>query len=150
MGIKHTILKVRAAMGNIRAMEKLHVDTHTEGIIIKVNGTHFATSPQNELYLDVKELAGYHYLQTVLVGVFHIKTWKGAKLLIEGTDFKLDILSDMQEIESDFSNVSNRSITTMDFSLDESDIEKIQKSKIKTITLASKKKTAFFDQMVEE
>ncbi|WP_405209142.1 hypothetical protein [Aquimarina sp. LLG6339-5] len=148
MGLKHSILKVQAALGNVRAMEKLHVDSHTEDIIIKVEGTRFATSQLNEIYMDVVELAGYYYVKTIVLGSFHIKTWKGANLLIGGKDFELNLVSDMQEIESDFSNVSNRSITQIDFIIEKQDIDKIKPSKINSITLTSKKKTAYFENIV--
>ncbi|WP_299221541.1 hypothetical protein [uncultured Aquimarina sp.] len=148
MSLKHSILKVQAALGNVRAMEKLHVDTYTEDIIIKVEGTRFASSPLNEIYMDVIELAGYYYVKTIILGSFHIKTWKGANLLIKGRNFELNLVSDMQEIESDFSNVSNRSVTQIDFVIEEQDIDKIEKSQIDNITISSKKKTAHFENIV--
>jgi len=148
MNLKHSILKVQAALGNVRAMEKLHVDTYTEDIIIKVEGTRFASSELNEIYMDVVELAGYYYVKTIVLGSFHIKTWKGATLLIKGRDFELNLVSDMQEIESDFSNVSNRSVTQIDFVIEEQDIDKIEKSRIDNITISSKKKTAHFENIV--
>ncbi|WP_298547291.1 hypothetical protein [uncultured Aquimarina sp.] len=148
MNLKHSILKVQAALGNVRAMEKLHVDTYTEDIIIKVEGTRFASSELNEIYMDVVELAGYYYIKTIVLGSFHIKTWKGANLLIKGRNFELNLVSDMQEIESDFSNVSNRSVTQIDFIIEEQDIDKIEKSQINKITISSKKKTAHFDNIV--
>lgn len=148
MNLKHSILKVQAALGNVRAMEKLHVDTYTEDIIIKVEGTRFASSELNEIYMDVVELAGYYYVKTIVLGSFHIKTWKGATLLIKGRNFELNLVSDMQEIESDFSNVSNRSVTQIDFVIEEQDIDKIEKSRIDNITISSKKKTAHFENIV--
>ncbi|WP_298319759.1 hypothetical protein [uncultured Aquimarina sp.] len=148
MNLKHSILKVQAALGNVRAMEKLHVDTYTEDIIIKVEGTRFASSELNEIYMDVVELAGYYYIKTIVLGSFHIKTWKGATLLIKGRNFELNLVSDMQEIESDFSNVSNRSVTQIDFVIEEQDIDKIEKSRIDNITISSKKKTAHFENIV--
>ncbi len=148
MGLKRSILKVQAALGNVKAMEKLHVDTYTEDVIIKVEGTLFAKSQLNEIYMDVVDLAGYYYVKTIILGSFHIKTWKGANLLITGENFELNLVSDMQEIESDFSNVSNRSVTQIDFIIEENDINKIEKSKIDTITISSKKKTAYFDEVI--
>ncbi|AXT52194.1 hypothetical protein D1818_15615 [Aquimarina sp. BL5] len=148
MNLKQSILKVQAALGNVRAMEKLHVDTYTEDIIIKVEGTRFASSELNEIYMDVVELAGYYYIKTIVLGSFHIKTWKGATLLIKGRNFELNLVSDMQEIESDFSNVSNRSVTQIDFVIEEQDIDKIEKSRIDNITISSKKKTAHFENIV--
>ncbi|MBW1295845.1 hypothetical protein [Aquimarina litoralis] len=150
MSLKRSMLKVQAALGNIRAMEKLHVDTHTENIIIQVDGTKFAKSPSNEIYMDVIELAGYYYVKTIIIGSFHIKTWKGAELLITGKNFELNLASDMQEIESDFSNVSNKSITQVDFVIEEQDIHKIDTSVVERITVSSKKKSAHFDMIIND
>ncbi|WP_299435287.1 hypothetical protein [uncultured Aquimarina sp.] len=148
MGLKRSILKVQAALGNVKAMEKLHVDTYTEDVIIKVEGTLFAKSQLNEIYMDVVELAGYYYVKTIVIGSFHIKTWKGANLLIAGQNFELNLVSDMQEIESDFSNVSNKSITQIDFIIEENNINKIERSQIDTISISSKKKVAHFDEVI--
>lgn len=148
MSLKHSILKVQAALGNVRAMEKLHVDTYTEDFIIEVEGTLFAKNQLNEIYMDVVELAGYYYVKTIILGSFHVQTWKGANLLLTGKNFELNLVSDMQEIESDFSNVSNRSITQVDFIIEENDIDRIEKSQIDKIEISSKKKTAYFDEII--
>ena len=119
--MKFSITKLRAAFGDIRAMEKLHVDTRTEDIINAIENKPFAISDKSVMYAGLDELAGYHYFKTVVVGAFHIKTIKGAQLTINGNDFKLVLNSDMVELESDFSNVSNRSITYIDFEIDAED-----------------------------
>ena len=45
----------------------------------------------------------------------------------------------MDELESDFSNVSGRSITSIDFEINEDDINRLQSSKILHLLLVSKK-----------
>ena len=50
----------------------------------------------------------------------------------------------MVELESDFSNVSNRSMTKIDFEIEAEDVPKIVKSKIKSLTLTAKKNKAIF------
>ena len=50
----------------------------------------------------------------------------------------------MDEFESDFSNVSNRFITRIDFQIEEKDISKLKQSNIKNIQLVTKKKTLDF------
>lgn len=132
-------------MGNIRAMEKLHVDDHTEAIINEVENIPFAVSDNNVLYAGLNELGGYYFFQTVVVGQFHIKTMKGATLTfknIDGSELKLN--SDMPELESDFSNVSNRSITKIDFQVEEKDIATLQENKTVNILLKVKKNEVLF------
>lgn len=142
--MKFSITKLRAAFGDIKAMEKLHVDTYTEDIINDVEGVPFALSETNVMYAGFSELAGYHYFKTIIIGTFQIKTFKGAKLTVIGDDFKLELKSDMVELESEFSNVSNRSITRIDFEIDEEDLPKISKSKIQSLQLSAKKAKADF------
>ena len=142
--MKQTIDKILAAMGNIRAMERLHVDNHTEDIIDSIEEIPFAESEQNKIYLATKELGGFFYLKTIVVGSFKIKTIKGAKLLVTGSDFEFELKTDMDEFESDFSNVSNRSITRIDFQLDEENVDYFYKEKIKTLTLKAKKHNIVF------
>lgn len=143
--MKFSITRLRAAFGDMRAMEKLHIDTHTESIINDIENEPFAISDSNVMYAGLGELAGYHLLQTVIVGTFHIKTFKGAQLKIKGADFDLNLNSDMVELESDFSNVSNRSITKIDFEIDEEDLPKILKSKIQSLELSAKKERVLFE-----
>lgn len=142
--MKFSMTKLRAAFGDMRAMEKLHVDTHTEGIINDIENEPFAISETNVMYADLSELAGYHYLRTVIVGSFHTKTHNGAKLKIVGKDFELNLNSDMVELESDFSNVSNRSITRIDFEIDAGDVSKIEKTNMQSIELTCKKIQVLF------
>jgi hypothetical protein len=142
--MKFSLTKLRAAFGDVRAMEKMHVDTHIESIINDIENEPFAVSETNVMYAGLGELAGYHHLQTVIVGTFRIKTHKGAQLNINGVDFELCLNSDMVELESDFSNVSNRSITKIDFEIEEADLPKIVKSKIQSLELSCKKERIQF------
>ena len=81
--------KLLAAFGNIRAMERLHVDDYTEDIIKSIEATPFAISNNNVIYAATKELGGYYYFKTTVVGSFHIKTFKGATLKIKTANFEL-------------------------------------------------------------
>lgn len=138
------ITKLKAAFGNPRAMEKLHVDNHTEAIINDIEHEPFAISDSNVLYAGLNELGGYYFLQTVIVGTFHIKTNKGAQLKVIGHDFELLLESDMVELESDHSNVSNRSISKIDFQIEETDAAKIKRSNLKQLILTCKKEVIKF------
>lgn len=138
------ITKLKAAFGNPRAMEKLHVDDHTEAIINDIENNPFAVSESNVLYAGLNELGGYYFFQTVVVGTFHVKTLKGAQLKIVGHDFELELDSDMLELESDHSNVSNRSISKIDFQIEETDAAKLDRSSIKELVLTCKNQDISF------
>ncbi len=142
--MKFSLDKILAAFGNIRAMERTHVDNHTEDIINAIDEEAFAVSEQNVLFAKTSELGGYFYVITIVVGSFKIKTIKGAKLALKGAEIDLVLKSDMDEFESDHSNVSNRYITRIDFQIEEGDVAKFDKNKIESLTLSAKKQEVFF------
>ena len=59
-------------------------------------------------------------------------------------DFNLELKTDMDEFESDHSNVSNKYITRIDFQIEEGDVSKLKQSNIKSIQLVTNKKTLEF------
>jgi hypothetical protein len=142
--MRDKIDKILAAFGNIRAMERLHVDDYTENIIKSIDTKPFGISNKNVIYATSNELGGYYYLKTTIVGSFHIKTFKGATLTLKTTDSELVLKSDMSELESDFSNVSGQSITNIDFEIEENAIKSLNASKIEHILLLSKKSKVEF------
>lgn len=142
--MKFSFNKVMAAMGSSRALEKTIDDNYTKNIIDEIEQTPFAVSKSNVLYAGLNELTGYYYFQTVTVGSFKTKTFKGAKLKLIGDNFELELKSDMDELKSDFGNAPNRNVTNIDFEIDKDDISKIKKSNIKTIIITSNKKKEEF------
>lgn len=145
--MKINLDKIRAAFGNIRAMERTHVDNYTEDIINAVDEEPFAISERNVLFARTSELGGYYYAITIIVGAFKIKTIKGAKLKIDGNDFDLILNSDMDEFESEYSNISNRFITRIDFQIEKEDVSKLDKAMIKSLTLSAKKQEVIFNTL---
>lgn len=142
--MKFSFNKVLASMGSSKALEKTIDENYTKNIIEDIEQTPFAISNSNVLYAGLNELTGYYYFQTVTVGSFKTKTFKGAKLKLIGDNFELDLKSDMDEIKSDFGNTSDINVTNIDFEIDEKDISKIKKSTIKSIVLTSNKKQEEF------
>ena len=136
--------KILAAFGNIRAMERTYVDNYTEDIINSLKDEAFAISDENVMFLAVKELGGFYYLKTIIVGAFKIKTIKGATLMIIGKEFELKLKTDMDEFESEYLNISNRYITRIDFQIEENEVSKIDKSIINTLELKAKKNQILF------
>jgi len=131
--------KLLAAFGNVRAMERTHIDNHTEDIIKSIKDEHFAISEQNVMYAGIDELGGYYFLKTIIVGAFKIKTMKGATLSLVSNDFELKLITDMDEFESEYSNVSNRYVTRIDFQVEEDDVSKINPAILESLTLKAKK-----------
>ncbi len=138
--------KIRTAFGNISEIKATDVEDFTEDIINSIDKTAFARSDQNVMYVDNKELGGYYYLLTIIVGSFKIKTKKGAKLILNGKDFKLELNSDMDEFESENITISNsnRFITRIDFQIEKEEISKIDKNLISKVLLTTKKHQILF------
>lgn len=130
--------KLKGAFGESKTT-KTDDDSFTEAIINDVDGAPFAISETNVLYAGMSELAGYHYFKTIIIGTFQIKTFKGAKLIINGTDFKLELKSDMVELASEPSNIPNRNITRIDFEIDHDDLPKISKTTIESLEIIDRK-----------
>lgn len=150
--MKFSLAKLKAAFGNQRTSEKDIVDTYTEDIINSIEQHPFAISDHNVCYASTSELADYHFLQTIIVGKFKVKTFKGAQLAITGHDFELELESDMMELQSERSDISDRYITQIDFVLDKIDLPKMDRSHIKSLVLSAKKQNVEFSiiQLNEE
>jgi len=142
--MKFNFGKILAAFGNVRAMERTHIENHTEDIINSIDEDPFAISEQNVLFAKTSELGGFYYVIAIIVGTFKIKTNRGAKLKIESENFDLILNSDTDEFESNHSNVSNRFITRIDFQIEKEDISKFDKTIIKSLKLSAKKQEIIF------
>ena len=146
MKIFKTVDKILAGFGNIRAMERTHVDTYTENKIENIEGEKIAESENGELWISFQELGGYNFLNTTILSGINIKTLKGGKLFFLGNnneDFILD--TDSTQLESDFSNVSNRWITNISYSVNEENIDFIKEKKFSQLRFEFKKKAINFN-----
>lgn len=136
--------KIKDVFGGSQPIEDTIDSTYVENIINSIKNVPFGVSQSNVLYGGINELAGYHYFQTVVVGTFKLKTHKGAQLTIVGDDYKLHLNSDMVELESEASDLANQFITKIDFEIEATDIDKIVKSRIKSLELSAKKQQVTF------
>lgn len=115
-----------------------------EAIISDVKNKPFGTSENNVLFAGLKELGGYYFFQTVIVGALSVKTKNGASLLFKGENFELKLKSDMPEFESESSDIKVRKVTKIDFQIEESDIEQLEKAQLNSIMLKVKKQDILF------
>src|SRR5690606_9454370 len=136
---KFAINRLKAAFNTNKPLEEPLNDSYTDAIINDVEGHPFALSDTNVMYAGMSELAGYHYFKTIIIGTLKIKTFKGAKLIITGADFKLELNSDMLELNSESTPVATRYITTIDFEIDHDDISKISRKTIESLEVIAKK-----------
>lgn len=139
MNIFKTIDKVLAGFGNIKAMERNHVDTFTEDLIQNIKGKKLAESKVGQLFGSFQNLSGYEFLNVSILSATNIKTFKGCELVFETDNGSILMPSDTKEIESDFSNVSNRWLTKISFILNESEKDLVSNGNFKSVTLNFKK-----------
>ena len=79
----------------------------------------FGESDYADLYLRINELGGFLILETITVSATNIKSKKGSKLVLSNENTKFTLESDETKIESDVSDVVNKSITKIDYNLTE-------------------------------
>jgi hypothetical protein len=131
--------KILAALGNIRAMERLHVDAYTEERIKNISGIKIAESKQGQLWVNFQELNGFLFMNSTVLSHFDLKTARGTKITIITEEYEIEIESDEKQIESDFSNVSNTWITKVSFVIDSKEREIIENRNFEEIEYELKK-----------
>ncbi|MDC8005008.1 hypothetical protein POV27_13175 [Aureisphaera galaxeae] len=136
--------KVMAALGNIRAMERLHVDTYTENLIENIPGDLIAESSEGQLFVGAQELNGYYFLEATFLSSLGFKTQKGSHLSFTGGKSDLDLKSDTLEIKSEYSNVSRRYMTDVSFEVTRNELKRIVQGDFKQVQFTCKKKTLTF------
>ena len=144
MSIFRKIDKVLGAFGNIRALERTHVDTFTENLITNIKGDKIAESVDGQLWVEFQELAGFNFLESTILSRENIKTYKGATLTFYSEEEDLVLNSDITEIESDYSNVSNRWMTKVSYVVSKEEIQFIKAKKANKVLFEYKRKSISF------
>lgn len=141
-----SILKsIVTKLGGVDTSEKNHVDTFTENRIANVSGEQIASSENGGIWIEFQELSGYHFMDIIVIGKKKFKTFDGCELVFISDNSDLKLLSDTKEIESDFSNVSNRWITQIAFDITTTNIEMIRKKEANQAHLNFKKDSETFE-----
>ena len=144
MSIFRKIDKVLGAFGNIRALERTHVDTFTENLITNIKGDKIAESVDGQLWVEFQELAGFNFLESTILSRENIKTYKGATLTFYSEEEDLVLNSDITEIESDYSNVSSRWMTKISYVVSKDEIQFIKAKKANKVMFEYKRRSISF------
>ena len=131
--------EILAALGNIRAMERLHVDTYTEDKIKNISGIKIAESREGQFWINFQELNGFLFMNSIIIGHLNLKTSRGIKIRLLTKDYEIEIDSDEKEIESDFSNVSNTWITKLSFVINNKEREIVENGNFEELEYQFKK-----------
>ena len=130
---------ILAALGNMRAMEKVHVDTHTEEKIKNISGNKIAESKQGQFWVSFQELNGFLFLNATIITAIDLKTTNGTKITLLTNEYEIEIQSDEKEIESNFSNVSNTYLTEVSFIIESKEKDIIENKNFEEIEYQLKK-----------
>ncbi|MCB0424578.1 MAG: hypothetical protein KDD13_08065 [Mangrovimonas sp.] len=140
MNLFKKIDHILAGLGNVKAMQRTHVDTYTENLIENISGEKIAESNYGQLFVEFQELNGYMFMNIVILSHTNIKTFKGGTLVFTSENNTLTLKSDTEEIETDFSNVSNRCMTPISFIVEPSEMETIKARAFDKVSFQFKKK----------
>lgn len=144
MNLFKKIDKIRAAFGNIRALERTHVDHFTENLIKNIPGNKIAESKDGQLLGKIQNLAGFYFLETTILSRVNIKTFKGGRLHLKGENISIKIASDSKEITSDYSNISNCWITRVSYIVSKEEIKYLNDNLANEIEFTYKRKSILF------
>lgn len=114
------------SFGNLEAMERNHVDVYTENRIKATVGEKIAFSKTGGIWIEYQELAGFNFMNCTFITQKSMKTLKGCSLHFLCNESVLELNSDTLEIESDYSNVSNRWISHVAFDVTTIDLSVIE------------------------
>ena len=132
--------EILAAFGNMRAMERQHVDTYTEEKIKNISGIKIAESKEGQFWVSFQELDGFLFMNATILGHLDLKTFQGIKITLLTIEFEIEIDSDEKEIESNFSNVSNTWITKLSFIIDNKEREIVENGNFEELEYCFKNK----------
>lgn len=139
--------KVLAALGNVKAMERLHVDTFTESEVNNIEGEKIGESTDGQIYILLHELNGYIILEATILSKVKIKTFKGGTLTFTGAKGDFKLVSDTQEIDSEYLNIISRYSTKLSFNITKKEINQLKKGDFKNIQFDFKKKSLNFNKI---
>ena len=141
-----SILKsIVTKLGGVDTSEKNHVDTFTENRILNVPGEQIASIENGGIWIEFQELSDYQFMNIIVIGKKKFKTFDGCELVFVSNNSELKLVSDSKEIESDFSNVSNRWITQIAFEITNVNIEMISNKEATNVHLNFKKDSETFE-----
>lgn len=134
-------------LGGVDTAQATHIDTFTEEKINGIPGEKMAQSNTGGgIWIEFQELAGYIYLNVNIVNEKKMNNFNGCSLTFYNEqDEIIKLESDTKEIESNFSNVSNRWITEVSFDVTDYNLDFLEHKTANTVKLEYKKTMEIFD-----
>ena len=141
--------KVLAAFGNKKRDESDDAAFFAGDIATNIEGAKIATSQHGQVFVGVQEIQGYKFLEVIIISRTNIKTKRGPTLIFSNTNDSFTIVSDTQEIESDFFKPVNCYMTQISFNITPKEIARIKKKDFEEVRLEYKKKALSFKKQMK-
>jgi len=138
------INKVLTTLGNKKTNESEDEALFAGDIVTNTEGSKIASSQHGQVFMGVQELQGYTFLEVTIISRTNIKSKKGAILILSKTNDSFTLVSDTQEIESNFFKSVNCYTTQISFNITKKEIARIKKKDFEEVHLEYKKKTLPF------
>lgn len=119
------------------------INRHADEIVTnKINdfqGTVMAEGDNNQLYAGCYIVNEFKFIRLVLIGEHKLKSLDGADALIITNSNEIELESDCTEIETENSATLNKSITSIEFNIDEELEKEMLEADLKSIAVRVKK-----------
>ena len=136
-----------ATFGNKKTDESLDEAFFAGDIATNIEGTKIAASQYGQVFMGIQELQGYTFLEVIIISRTNIKNKRGATMRFSNANDAFTLVSDTQEIESDFFRAVNCYITQISFNITPKEIARIKKKDFDEISLEYKKKVLTFKKV---
>ena len=125
--------------------EENQIEPTIENRISVADGEQIGISQYGGIWIKYQELVDYQFMNVLIVGKIKHKTFKGCQLVFTSQNSELKLTSDTREIESDFTDVSNRYVTQMSFDITNENIDIITNNEAIKVDLIFEKNTESFE-----
>lgn len=140
--LKNTVVK----LGGVDTSEENYIDTYSEKIIQNISGEKIATLENGGIWTEFSEIGDYEFMEVHIIGKQEYKSHTGAKLEFISKNINIGtLISDCKEIESRFSNISNRYLTSLSFETTNLNLDFLLDRKADTILFNCKNKEEKFE-----
>lgn len=140
--LKNTVVK----LGGVDTSEENYIDTYSEKIIQNISGEKIATLENGGIWTEFSEIGDYEFMEVHIIGKQQYKSQTGAKLEFISKNINIGtLISDCKEIESRFSNISNRYLTSLSFETTNLNLDFLLDRKADSIIFNCKNKEEKFE-----
>ncbi|NND77328.1 MAG: hypothetical protein HKN39_04030 [Flavobacteriales bacterium] len=141
---------IRADNMGLFSFKNKEYDALVTNAIKSINYPPVATGPEHKLYCGFNEINGYEFLKCNIVSPLKSKTKRGCEAHFSNGEEELEIVSETQEFDSDFSDTLKLGVTAFVIELEPKLRSWIENGDLKRIRFKVGKKTYAFDTVYHD